>query len=145
MDDFNRGIVIKIEEEDEDTTEQFTAENIDGDEYRLNEIGDETRIKNKECETDDNHYKSTFDVVENSEQQKTNNGNAYNAGEMCNETMVKVEVDLVNGLYFESVIEVEKNSLMDEIQSFVCDVCKKLFSSKKKVADTLHIHIVHNY
>ncbi|XP_050440141.1 uncharacterized protein LOC126845525 [Adelges cooleyi] len=111
MDDYCSEVVIKIEEEDEDTKEQITGALVE--------------------ETKPNIIKELYKSIE----------------ESCNNTIVKVEVDLVNGHCFESVIEVEKsvlmdvpttNYIMDEIQPFVCDVLwtLKLFSSISIILQT---------
>ncbi|XP_050430899.1 zinc finger protein 845-like isoform X3 [Adelges cooleyi] len=78
--------------------------------------------------------------------QETFDGNTYN----IRETIVKTEADLVEGNYFESVIEFEKQGLfdvhmsnygLDKIQTFICDLCKESFTSKRNVAQ--HINESH--
>ncbi|XP_050439975.1 zinc finger protein 501-like [Adelges cooleyi] len=77
------------------------------------------------------------------EPQKTISEDAYNVGETCNGTIVKVEVDFENGHCFESVIEFEKYNVCDvqstshdleELRTFVCDVCSMSFATKRRVA-----------
>ncbi|XP_050427436.1 uncharacterized protein LOC126837532 isoform X1 [Adelges cooleyi] len=50
--------------------------------------------------TTQNDFQNTFD------------GYIYNNMEVCNTTVVKVEADIVNGHYYESLIEIEENGLM---------------------------------
>ncbi|XP_050421969.1 zinc finger protein 180-like isoform X32 [Adelges cooleyi] len=137
--------------------------------FRVPVARNKSKIQNK---MDDDYYTTTIKLEENSqsieqltiasdkrtnlnytkksykdspttykESQKTVGGNVYNIGETCNET--EVEVDLVNGCRFETVIEVYKHNLynmqtmnhdLDKVHKFVCDICKMLFATKRKVA-----------
>lgn len=62
----------------------------------------------------------------------------------CNEIIVKKESDIINGYCFESVIEVETSKFpdipipindLDEIRTYVYDICQESFTTKKKVAN----------
>ncbi|XP_050426600.1 zinc finger protein 658B-like [Adelges cooleyi] len=76
--------------------------------------------------------------------QKTPKHNYYNVRETDDGTIITEEVTLLNGCRFESFIEVEKRELvveetmdsdLDETPTrFVCDVCRRSFNTKKKVA-----------
>lgn len=63
--------------------------------------------------------------------------------------IAQVDVDIVNGYVFESVVEIEENRLLDvqttndnldEVRKFVCDVCKKSFNTKTRITR----HITHS-
>ncbi|XP_050425851.1 zinc finger protein 501-like [Adelges cooleyi] len=132
MENYNYKTVIKIEEENEDTEEQYTNASV-------------KKTKPNYIDESNNSYPTIHHSP------KPLYGDAYNVSETCNETVVQVEVDIVNGYTFESVIEYQKNGPLDvrtkkygldELQQFVCEICSKVFTTKTKVAK--HITRLHS-
>ncbi|XP_050431582.1 zinc finger protein 678-like isoform X4 [Adelges cooleyi] len=132
-DGYYHGIENKIHKDDEDMKQELTEISIE-----------ETNSTNI-----DKSYNSY--VTAQNHLQKTFDGNIYNYRKVINTTIVQVEADLLNGHYFESVIEVENNGLLDvqptkngldKIQQFACDLCKMYFNTKRRV--TQHIIRLHN-
>ncbi|XP_050440426.1 zinc finger protein ZFP2-like isoform X2 [Adelges cooleyi] len=91
------------------------------------------------CETAQNNFYKTSDEI------------SYSVRETCSESIVKVEMDLVDGHYYESLIEIDNNFQLDEqttsydldeVQPFVCDICKMTFATKRRVAR--HIYQSHS-
>ncbi|XP_050420934.1 zinc finger protein ZFP2-like isoform X22 [Adelges cooleyi] len=106
-------------------------------------------IQTTKIKIEDENKQSIEQFTKDSE--KTTDGDASNDISTCNKTIVKVEVDILGGNRFESVFEYEENDLsgtpttnddLDEICTFVCDICKMSFASKKKV--TRHITQTHD-
>ncbi|XP_050439820.1 gastrula zinc finger protein XlCGF28.1-like isoform X3 [Adelges cooleyi] len=100
--------IIKIEVETDDNYETvFKTDKVDEGNNEITEtFTKETKSTNIEkpynsCVTPQNELLKSFD------------GNIYNNRELCNTTVVKVEVDMVDGHYYESLIEVEENGLLD--------------------------------
>ncbi|XP_050439799.1 zinc finger protein 570-like isoform X2 [Adelges cooleyi] len=132
-DGYYHGIENKIYKYDDDIKQELTETSIE-----------ETKSIN--IEKTYNSY-----VTAQNDLQKTFDGNIYNYRKVSNTTIVQVEADLLNGHYFESVIEVEKNGLLDvqptkngldKIQQFACDLCKMYFNTKRRV--TQHIIRLHS-
>ncbi|XP_050437924.1 zinc finger protein 160-like [Adelges cooleyi] len=154
------------------TTNNIPQKNIDGDAYNVPEKKIKVEIID---ETDDYHGSvnridedmkenftealvvktspTCFEESYNSGETVQNDGISYNVGEMCNESIVKVEVDLVDGKYYESLIEIEENvnldvqttnNDLDEVLSFVCHICNKAFATKMKMSEHIsHSHSAH--
>ncbi|XP_050424585.1 zinc finger protein 28-like [Adelges cooleyi] len=88
--------------------------------------------------TDSCFYEPTITIKEEKELLNTE---LISVKEPCNEPKVKVEeIDVVNGCRLETVVEIEKILLLDEItakddsysiQWFVCNECNKIFTSKR--------------
>ncbi|XP_050430905.1 zinc finger protein 664-like isoform X2 [Adelges cooleyi] len=139
------------------TTQNDLQRTFDGNTYKVNQVitknyntddyNHENMIKVEEDleeKTKPNYSeKSDNDVTTQNYSQTIIDGNLYKfARETYNGTIVKVEADLVNGNYFESVVEVEKNWLLDQtmnydldkIRTYGCDLCQESFSTKRKVA-----------
>ncbi|XP_050439816.1 zinc finger protein 33B-like isoform X2 [Adelges cooleyi] len=79
-------------------------------------------------------------VTAQNDLQKISDGDIYK--DVCNTTVVKVEVDIIDGHYYESLIEIEDNGILDlqstdynlgKIQQFFCDICNMCFTSKWNV------------
>ncbi|XP_050430855.1 zinc finger protein 761-like [Adelges cooleyi] len=131
---------IKIKIEMEESSDSFYN--------MLDEIKEEENDPLKEHLSNDFQQSSCFQISYNSSAATRNSyqqlldRKTNNVGETCNEIIVKVEADLVDGNYFESVIEVEKHWLLDntmnydsdKIRTYGCDLCQKSCSTKKKVA-----------
>ncbi|XP_050440561.1 zinc finger protein 761-like isoform X2 [Adelges cooleyi] len=135
-DDYNSCPMNRIDEENEDTKENIIEALMMKPSLTCFEKSYNS------CGTVQNYRYKTFDGI------------SYYVGETCNETIVKEETDLGVGNYFESVIKIKKKSLSDvqttkndleEIQSFVCDMCKKSFETKRRVAWHIsHSHSAHS-
>ncbi|XP_050439791.1 zinc finger protein 813-like isoform X3 [Adelges cooleyi] len=132
-DGYYYGIENKIDKDDEEMKQELTETSIE-----------ETKLAN--AEKSYNSY-----VTAQKDLQKTFDGNIYNYRKEGNTTIVKLEADIVNGHYFESVIQVEHNGLLnvqstkdelDEVQQFACNLCKKSFNTKWRLAQ--HITRLHN-
>ncbi|XP_050439822.1 zinc finger protein 28 homolog isoform X5 [Adelges cooleyi] len=99
---------IKIEVETYDNYD--TVFKIDKVDEGNNEI---TETVTKETKSTNIEKSNNSCVTAQNELLKSFDGNIYNNREVCNTTLVKVEVDLVDGHYYESLIEVEENGLLD--------------------------------